>query len=210
MFLRRYLLCSVVLLAGCDMVTPPAKSATATPAPKAAPAAAPAKEAPAAEPTTPPPAAKQEGPKERQFCNNGRFEIWEGDVPDGWIANKDEIGKGSETSSGQNSVALKPSENYIVLEQGITTLPKGKQFRVSAKIKAKKTNDAVLKAVYMVGEEWKSESLIYRGDDQWKVTAFEVTLPAEASANTFRVQILRRPEAEGPVLVDDVSVAIFD
>lgn len=211
MMLRCCLMISAIALAGCgDLVSPPAKTNAAAPAPAATTAAAPAPaaEAPAPKPEEPKPAEKPAEPKEQQFCQNGRFEDWEGDVPAGWVAEADQIAKSSDVTSGKNSVELKEIGEYVVLEQPITNLPKGTKFRVSAKIKADSSNDAVLKAVYMMSDEWMSQSAIYEGDDIWKVVAFEMTIPAEASANTFRVQILRRPEAKGAIVVDDVSVAI--
>jgi hypothetical protein len=200
---RIVMLCSTLAIAGCNMAAAPGTAKPVATEAKPA-AAAPAKEA------TPPavPVKKPEPPKEKQLALNGRFETWDKDLPEGWIGDKTKIAKAVEATSGKNAVELRESDEYVILEQNVPNVPKGKKLLVSAKIKASSPRDVALKALYFQGAEDKSERVQYKGNGSWKVTSFEMTLPDDATAKSFRVQILRGPDTEGPVLVDDVAVIV--
>lgn len=204
MLKRRLLLCSALLICGCSAApTAGAKDAKAAPP-------APAAAKPAAEKAAPPvPEKKVAAPKQQQLVANGRFETWTGDLPEGWIGEKSKIAKSAEVTSGENAVELKGTEDgYTLIEHAVAGVPKGKKLLVSAKIKAASPEDVALKALYFVGAEDKSQRVQYKGNGEWKVTSFEMTLPEDATAKSFRVQILRGPKAEGTVLVDDVAVIV--
>jgi len=204
MLKRRLLLCSALLICGCSAApTAGAKDAKAAPP-------APAAAKPAAEKAAPPvPEKKVVAPKQQQLVANGRFEAWTGDLPDGWTGEKSKIAKSAEVTSGENAVELKSTEDgYTLIEQAVANVPKGKNLLVSAKIKADSPEDVALKALYFVGAEDTSQRVQYKGNGEWKVTSFEMTLPEDATAKSFRVQILRGPKAEGTVLVDDVAVIV--
>ena len=208
MLIRRIMLCSTLIVCGCT----PATSAGAKDAKAAAPAekpAATAEKAPAEKAAPPVPEKKVAPPKTQQLVANGRFETWTGDLPEGWIGDKASLAKSSDVTSGENAVELKASESdYTLLEQAVANVPKGKKLLVSAKIKAEGPEDVALKALYFQGGEDKSQRVQYKGAGDWKVTSFEMELPQDATASSFRVQILRGPKAEGKVLVDDVAVIV--
>lgn len=201
----RLFLCSTLLLAGCGLVSP------APGAPQQPKADAPAKAAttPAPEAKTPPPAEKKEAvPKERQLVANGRLEDWEEGLPKGWVGDVAKIAKAKETTSGEGAVELKVDEQYTLIEQVVSGVPKGVKFLVSAKIKAAEPKDAAIKVLYYQGDEMMEVRKQYSGGGDWSVNSFEMTLPQEASSAGFRIQIIRNPEAAGPVLIDDVALIV--
>jgi hypothetical protein len=197
---RTILLCTTMALCGCNLAAKqePAKEAAApvreaNPAPPAAATPAPAPK--------PAPAKKAEPAKPKQLVPDGA-------APTGWLGTPKKIAKAEEATSGKNAVKLMESDGYVLLEQAVKGVPKNKKLLVSAKIKAAGTKDVALKALYYQGGEEKSQRVQYKGAGDWRVTSFEMTLPQDATPSSFRVQILRGPEADGPVLVDDVAVIV--
>jgi hypothetical protein len=109
---------------------------------------------------------------------------------------------------GNAVVQLNKGTDYVVLEQIIEPVRQGEQVRVLAKIKAAAPNDATLKVKYRAGDEERTQRWNYKGAGQWLGAQMIITLPPDLKYRSFVVQVLRSPEAQAPVFVDDVAVAV--
>ena len=182
----------------------------------------PAPERPRVAPVKPPtPNAKAEGkapepsgaphvsaPKE--LVQNGSFEEWKDGRPVGWMVSSAETAQaGGDAQQGVATLGLlSAGEQYTVVRQNLDAagIVSGGTLTVSCLAKAVRPNQFVLKLTYQCGGETVRNAEVHSGRGDWARVQFKVDVPPDAKPETFSLQLLRRPNTEGQVLADVVSV----
>jgi len=176
------------------------------------PAPAPVAEAPKApepQPEAKPEPKPAEPPKPmKELVRNGNFRAWENGTPIGWsVGNCEEVTGGFDAKA----IALRPMDDpdgWNVLQQKLgEPIPQGATVHVSAEIRADNPEMAVLKFVWWnkEGEQFKQKLQTVAG--QFETVELDIDLPDD-EGGVATVQVLRRPNVEGELLVKSVSVKI--
>jgi len=146
----------------------------------------------------------------KELIANGSFEKWQNGAPEAWhAAPADAVQKGNEGQRGVASLELLPAgELYTVVQQALKPddIVLGGALEVSCLAKTFTPNQFVLKLVYKRGDETVRNAEVHTGRGEWERVHFKVDVPEDADRNSFVLQLLRRSNTEGHVLVDTVSV----
>ncbi len=189
-------------------------AAQATPAPVAEVPKVPAPvaetpKAPAPEPKPEPQAKPAELPKPmKELVRNGNFRAWENGIPIGWsVGNCEEVTGGFDAKA----ISLRPMEDpeeWNLLQQKLAEpIPLGATVQVSAEIRADNPEMAVLKFVWWNKEGAQFERKLQTVAGEFQTVEIDIDLP-DGEGGVAAVQVLRKPNAEGELLVKSVSVKI--
>lgn len=147
----------------------------------------------------------------RQILRNGSFEEWEGKCPKGWVTTPfTTLVKSEDARQGTAAIELPPGSegNYALLQQRLppSLIVPGGTLTVTACARADAPNQFIVKLMYKPQNETQPARVAHPGSGRWETMSLEVDVPKDASPSTFVLQLLRRPNTEGKVLIDEVSV----
>jgi hypothetical protein len=159
--------------------------------------------------------AKVEPPQEKIWegrLSNGSFEEWQESKPVDWQV-RNQIAKTVDAYSGNAAVEfLDSGENYPMLIQDARRGEEllGRKLHAAAYMLAHEAEIAAVALTFEVDGEEQSFTDTHPGDGEWHNVSIGKTLPEEADPESIRFRIFRRPNAEGPVLVDSATLRIMD
>ena len=148
---------------------------------------------------------------QKKILENGSFEHWAEHQLAQWVVTPFTTPlKSTDARDGEVALELPPGldGHYAQVQQRLppNLICPGGMLHVSAQVKADTPNQCILKLTYERGDEETAVRAAHPGDGQWRTVAFEATVPEDAAPSTFVLQLLRRPDTDGEVVIDAVSV----
>lgn len=149
---------------------------------------------------------------------NGSFEDWTEKAPKEWnarIGMKNEwagapVTKSTDGEDGAYAVEmpLPPAGKVAALTQDIKagSLVPGKEYTLSAMIKAPKEKELNLLLVYKLDGKEMEERVYTSGSGMWEKLEKKIVIPENVDPESFRLNIFRWPASKGKALVDMVSL----
>ena len=147
----------------------------------------------------------------RQILRNGSFEEWKGECPEGWVTTPfTTLVKSEDARQGTAAIELPPGSegNYALLQQRLppNLIVPGGTLTITACARADAPNQFIVKLMYKRQNDTQTARAAHPGNGRWEAVSLEVNVPNDVSPSTFVLQLLRRPNTEGRVLIDEVSV----